>query len=100
MLGLDRLVDRSAALGRPGPGEGHGGGLGEAGHGAHAGVDQPVDVRRLQPEFGERLQRAAGRDCFGKEDRVDPAGTGAGQDVDQDAEFDAGFRGDRLQQVR
>jgi hypothetical protein len=48
-------------------------------------VDQDVDVALVQPELFEPVHRAAVGERLGQENRVDPAGRSAGEDVDHEA---------------
>ena len=98
MLGLDRLVDRPRAR-RQGPGERHRAIFGEARDRADVAVDQRVDVRRIEPEVGQRIERLAGGDGVAEEDGVDPARARAGEDVDDDAQIGVRLRGDVGQQA-
>ena len=94
---LDGLVDRAGALGQR-PGDGNGGELGDARHRVAAGREQFVDVGRIEPQIGQRIERVAGGDGMAEEDRVDPARAGAGEDVDDDPDVGVGLRGDGVEQ--
>ena len=98
MAGLDRLVDRAAALARQGPGERHRRALGESADPADFRIEQAVDVGGLEPEVGQGIERAAGGDRFGQEDGVDAARAGAGEDVDEDPQLDLALGGERFEE--
>jgi hypothetical protein len=95
---LHRLLDGAAAPPRERPGERHRRRLRHSRHAAHSGIEQPVDVRGLEPELGERIERPSGGDRLGKENRVDAARARARQDVDQHPQLDAALRRHRLEQ--
>ncbi len=90
--GLDGLVDAGARRQRPG--QRHRRRLGQPRDRAAARFEQGVDIGRIEPEVGERVERLAGGDGMAEEDRVDPARAGPGEDVDQHPDVDVALRGD------
>ena len=99
VLGIDGLVDRARAGGER-PGDRHRARLGEPAHRAAAGGEQRIDIRGVQPELGQRIDRLAGGDGVAEEDGVDAAGAGAGEDVDEDAQIHVRVGGDGAEQAR
>jgi len=61
-------------------------------------VDQPLDIGGVEPERGQRIERLAGGDRLGKEDAVDAAGAGPGDDVRKDRQPQPGMRLDQGQE--
>lgn len=96
--GLNERVDRVAAASRRKPGKRECPCLCVARSRSLRRIDQRLDVGRIEPQRGQRLERLAGRDRLREEDAVDAAGAGAGDDVDQNAETQTRLAFDFLQQ--
>jgi hypothetical protein len=89
LTSLHRPFDGTIALGRKCPGDRHRGRLGKPGHAADGGIQENVDVSRFQPQVRQRFEGMAVGNRVGKEDGVDAAGTGTGEDNHEHAQLDA-----------
>src|SRR3546814_17842588 len=93
MRRFDRFVQRAAALARQRPGDRHGRRLGETRDRMDSGVEEAVYVGLVQPELGQRVERAPRRNRIGEEDGVDAAGARPGQYIDQTPIQDSAYVG-------
>ena len=94
--GLDRRIDRVAP--RRHPRERERPDLGKTMARRLFGVDQRFDIRRIEPQIGQRLEALSGADRLREEDAVDATGACARDNIDEDAQFEAGFGFDFLEQ--
>ena len=94
--GLDRRIDRVAACRHPR--ERQRPGLGKAMARRLFRVDQCLDIGRIEPQIGQRFEALSGADRLREEDAVDSPGTCPRDDIDEDAQSQAGFRLDFLKQ--
>ena len=97
LVGIDRAIDRDAFLGSH-PRDRRGPEFGHARFGRLIGVEQRIGVGIVQPHVGQRLERLSGGDRLRQEHAVDPARAGARDDVDQNAQANAGLVFDILKQ--
>src|SRR3546814_4403071 len=99
MRRFDRFVHRAAALARQRPGDRHGRRLGETRDRMDSGVEEAVYVGLVQPELGQRVERAPRRNRIGEEGGVDAAGARPGQYIAQDPKLDYALVGDGFEQL-